>query len=114
MASQTVVLIRSNPETSHRPVEALRIALGLSSQEPAAVILVDKAPLLLSESSEDLAAGEELQKYLPAFRESESPIYVEEGALKACSLGKTEFAIQPVTHAEIAQIMAEAKNLIVF
>ncbi len=114
MASQTVVVIRSDPETSHRPVEALRIALGLGGQEPAAVILLDKAALLLSEDSEDLFAGEELQKYLPAFRESESPIYVEEGALKACDLGERTFAIQPVTHDEIAKIMAEAKNLIVF
>ncbi len=67
-ASITLV-IREDPRLSHRPVEALRIALGLAAGEnPITVVLIGQAVQLLAEEAEDIVDVEILEKYLPSFK----------------------------------------------
>ena len=48
-AARVLVFVRGNPEVSHRPGEAIRIALGLAAGEHRVeLILTGNAPLLLT------------------------------------------------------------------
>lgn len=110
-----LVLIKSNPLKSHRPVEAIRIALGLASGEhPVQIVLMNQAPLLLAQESEDLVDGEHLPQYLPTLKEWGQTFYVEEERWKALKLDKTEYQIVPIPMSQIAQLLQQASRLMVF
>ena len=69
-----VVIVREDPRTSPRPVEALRIALGLAAGEnPITVILIGPAVQLLAEDTDDIVDIEILEKYLPSFEHLRIP-----------------------------------------
>lgn len=76
-----MVVIREDPRKTHRAVEALRIALGLSTGEnPLKVVLLGEAPLLLAEDvGDDIVDGEILEKYLPSFKHLDIPFIVPSG-----------------------------------
>jgi sulfur relay (sulfurtransferase) DsrF/TusC family protein len=89
MSDTTTLVIREDPLTSGRAVEALRIALGLGAGErPISVILLDNAPRLLSEERDDVIDLDILEKYLPSFQHLETEFLVAPGAIK-------KFSIQP-------------------
>ncbi len=76
-----VVVIRDDPRKTHRPVEALRIALGLGSGEnPLSVVLLNEAPLLLTSQDEEIIDGEILEKYLPSLKQMGTLFFVEPSA----------------------------------
>lgn len=63
------LVIREDPRKSRRPVEALRIALGLAAGEnPVTVVLMGPAVQLLAEETEDIVDVDILEKYLPSFQ----------------------------------------------
>jgi hypothetical protein len=63
-------LIREDPTKTHRPVEALRIALGLAAGEHAVTIaLCERAALLLTEDLDDVIDADVLEKYLPSLKQ---------------------------------------------
>ena len=69
VTASIVLVIREDPSLSHRPVEALRIALGLAAGEnPITVILIGEAVRLLGEETEEIVDAEILEKYLPSFQ----------------------------------------------
>lgn len=67
-----VVVIAVDPTTSHRAVEALRIALGLGSHNDGSdlrLILSGRAPFLLGEDMSVIVDGDILEQHLPVFLE---------------------------------------------
>ncbi|MCP9455897.1 MAG: DsrE family protein [Nitrospira sp.] len=69
MAKTVAIVIQEDPTKTHRPVEALRIALGLAAgSHNITVILLDEAVRLLSEETEDIVDGEVLEKFLPSLQ----------------------------------------------
>ncbi|HTN43137.1 MAG TPA: hypothetical protein VMN77_04990 [Nitrospiria bacterium] len=115
MADTILVLIKSNPLESHRPVEAIRIALGLvSGEHPVSIVLLNRSPLLLSDDTEDLVDGDILQKYLPAFEELGQTFMVEENALQAHLPEGSEYAIQAVSFDKIADLVQGAGRFFIF
>ena len=113
------LLIKTNPAESHRPAEAIRIALGLiGGEHQVVVILMEKAALLLAEESDDLVDGEELEKYLPTLKELNPVFYVEETALeearKEVSLVEHDCKIQAVSMEEISGLIAQTDRHLVF
>lgn len=81
MSPRVVVVIDEDPVKTHRPVEALRIALGLSTgNNPLTVVLLGRAPLLLTEEISDILDAEILEKYLPSFKQLQIPLVVPLGA----------------------------------
>ena len=114
MPKNLVVLIREDPEKSHRASEAMRIALGLSTgPNPLTIVLLDKARLLISEDAYDLPDGEMLEKYLPAIQNLEIPIIVPTGSRETYSLD-TEFTIQEHEPTKISSVLAEAERVLFF
>ena len=72
MPKNVAVIIREDPRSTHRPVEALRIALGLvAGTHQTTVVLLGEAVRLLSEDTDDLVDGEILEKYLPSIEQLE-------------------------------------------
>lgn len=115
MESSFLILIKSNPLESHRPVEAVRIGLGLlSGEHKVQIVLMNKAPLLLGKDFEDLVDGELLPKYLPPHKELGQVFYVEEEAWKNLDLDQTEYEILPVSMTQIADYLQQADRFMVF
>ena len=74
MAKTVAVVIQEDPRKTHRPVEALRIALGLvSGSHATTVVLLHEATRLLTEETEDIIDVDILEKYLPSIEHLEIP-----------------------------------------
>jgi hypothetical protein len=109
-----VVVIRDDPRKTHRPVEALRIALGLSTGEnPLTVVLLGQAPLLLGEDVDDIVDGEILEKYLPSLKQLEIPFVVQSGAQLSFSIDP-DFKISDALPSQISALVAAADRVLVF
>jgi sulfur relay (sulfurtransferase) DsrF/TusC family protein len=115
MEQNVAILIKSDPEKTHRPVEAVRIALGLlSGDHQVRVILMGKAPLLLGETAEDLVDGEDLEKYLPPFKDLDQTFYVDSATYQRLKLEDCDYSVSPVTPQEIADMIAKADRHLIF
>jgi hypothetical protein len=77
MTSSILVVIRQDPRRSHRPVEALRIALGLAAGDhDVTVALQNDAARLLTDDTDDIVDADILEKYLPSFKQLGIPFIV--------------------------------------
>lgn len=109
-----IVCIQSDPMETHRPVEGLRIALGLSTGFPAlTVILLGRARLLLTEEACDVIDADVLERHLPAVRELRLDLVIPEGSGDDFSLSG-EFAVREVPQAGIATLLLRADHSLVF
>ena len=78
MAKNVAVIIQEDPRKTHRPVEALRIALGLvAGTHITTVILLGGATRLLFEDIDDIIDIDILEKYLPTIEQLEMPFVLE-------------------------------------
>jgi sulfur relay (sulfurtransferase) DsrF/TusC family protein len=78
MSKRIAVVISEDPRSTHRPVEALRIALGLcAGDHETTVVLLGSAPLLLTDDVDDVIDVDILEKYRPSFAQLSVPFLVE-------------------------------------
>lgn len=114
MAPSVVVVIREDPLVSTKPVEALRIALGLSTGEnPLTVVLLNGAPRLLGEAEEEVLDGDILEKYLPSLKQLEIPFVVEEGGTSHWALDPG-FRVREASRADIGSLLSSGDRVLVF
>lgn len=114
MPPSVVVVIREDPQKSHRAVEALRIALGLSTGEnPLSVILLDQAPLMISEDPEDIIDGEIMEKYLPSFKHLKISFLVPVGTRARFDLDP-EFDVKELSEETIRSTISGSSRILVF
>ena len=114
MPPSVVVVIREDPQKSHRAVEALRIALGLSTGDnPLSVILLGQAPLMISEEPEDIVDGEILEKYLPSFKHLKIPFKVPIGTGARFNFDP-EFEVKELSEEAIRATIADSDRILVF
>jgi hypothetical protein len=79
MAKNVAIVIQEDPRKTHRPVEALRIALGLSSgSHVTTVILLGEAARLLGDETDDILDVDILEKYLPTIEQLEIPFILQD------------------------------------
>lgn len=79
MPKNVAVVIQEDPRMTRRPVEALRIALGLASgSHTTTVILLGDAIRLLGDEIEDILDGEFLEQYLPTIEKLEIPFILQD------------------------------------
>ena len=94
MSKRVAVVIAEDPMQSPRPVEALRIALGLcAGDHETSVILLGKAPILITENVDDVMDVETLEKYRPSLAHMSVPFLLEshmtvEGILPELSVSR--------------------------
>ena len=114
MSFQIVVLICEDPIKSHRPVEALRIALGLSTgPNPITIVVMGKARMLLTEDTSEVIDTDILEKHLPVLQELKIPILLQDGSHSEYSFDP-ELPISKASILEISTIISKADKVLVF
>jgi sulfur relay (sulfurtransferase) DsrF/TusC family protein len=107
------VVISEDPHMTARPVEALRIALGLcSGNHETTVILLGRASRLLMEDTEGIVDVDILEKYLPSFKHLSVPFIVEAGT--AMDAWSDDFSVTTRTADEIRQLIRTVDRSLVF
>jgi len=102
MSKTVAVVIQEDPRKTHRPVEALRIALGLvAGSHTTTVILLGEASRLISHDIDDIVDVDILEKYLPSVQQLEIP-FILQSQIDKSSIS-TDF---PVTYEHDAAIRA--------
>jgi len=78
---KTLVIIETDPRTSPRPAEAIRIAAGIGVWKKTDVTLLLRGPVAgysLQEYADELVDEDNFTRYLPLVAESPRPIYLED------------------------------------
>src|SRR5437773_11197995 len=90
MKPSVLFVVNSDPRTSPRPAEAIRIAAGVGAwkQVEVSVCLCEAAVLALGEFVDELVDEDNFTRYWPILGESGRPIYVETGAPLLKDLGQ--------------------------
>ena len=113
MSKRIAVVISEDPRTTARPVEALRIALGLcAGDHETTVVLLGPASTLLMEDSEEIIDVDVLEKYLPSFKHLAVPFIVEVGT--AMDVWSDDFSVTTRTVDEIRQFVRSADRSLIF
>lgn len=108
------LVIREDPRLSHRPVEALRIALGLAAGEnPITVILIGQAVQLLAEETDEIVDVEILEKYLPSFQHLAIPFVLIPPVGPSPDL-QDGFVVTMASNESARRSIAEADRVLVF
>ena len=114
MTSSVVCVIRGDPRASHRPVEALRIALGLAAGEhDVTVVLQDEAFRLLGRDTDDVVDVDILEKYLPSFKQLAIPFIVTTPRDQVVPL-EDGFALHYENYSIVQQRVRTATHTLVF
>lgn len=113
MAKTIAVVIQEDPRRTHRPVEALRIALGLvAGTHATTVVLLGEAIRLLSDDSDDIVDADILEKYLPSVEHLQIPFIVQSDADR--SLIGTHFSVRYETDDAIRTFVRSADRTLIF
>lgn len=113
MSKNIAVVIQEDPRTTHRPVEALRIALGLvAGTHNTTVILIGEAVRLLGDDTDDIIDLDILEKYLPSIEQLEIPFILPKTF--DCSLLSSAFAVQCASENEVAAVIQSMDCTLVF
>ena len=114
MSKRVAVVIAEDPTETHRPVEALRIAFGLCAGEhETTVILLGRAPLLLTDNTDDVIDLDILEKYRPSLAQLAVPFIVESGTAPNALLLE-EFSVTQKPADEIRQFLTSCDRTLIF
>ncbi len=113
MSKHIAVVISEDPCVTARPVEALRIALGLcAGDHETTVVLLGPASRLLMTDTEDIMDVDILEKYLPSFKHLSVPFIVEPGTVM--NDWSDSFTVTIRTADEIRQLIRTVDRSLVF
>ena len=113
---QLLFIISSDPRTSPRPAEAIRIAAGVGIWKRAGVsiYLREAAVLALRAEPEGLVDEENYTRYFPSMRDFGRPIYVQRDSAFLGQLGETSFQIEQIDDAQLAQLASSSTSVLRF
>ena len=113
MPKRIAVVISEDPSLTARPVEALRIALGLCSGDHlTTVVLLGRSTTLLMKDTEEIVDIDVLEKYLPSFKHLSVPFMVESGT--AMHMWSDDFTVTTRSTDEIRQFIRSADRSLIF
>lgn len=113
MSKRIAVVISEDPFVTARPVEALRIALGLcAGDHETTVVLLGPASRLLMTETEEIIYIDILEKYLPSFKHLSVPFIVEPGTVM--NNWSDSFTVTVRTADEIRQLVRIVDRNLVF
>jgi sulfur relay (sulfurtransferase) DsrF/TusC family protein len=113
MSKRVAVVISDDPHLTARPVEALRIALGLyAGDHDTTVILLGPASRLLMEDTEEIVDADILEKYLPSFQHLAVHFIIESGT--SMNTWSDDFSVTIRTTDEIRQLVRSADRSLIF
>ena len=113
MSKRIAVVISEDPFVTARPVEALRIALGLcAGDHVTTVVLLGLSSRLLMQDTEEIVDVDVLEKYLPSFKHLSVPFIVEPGTVT--DVWSDDFSVTTQTSDEIRQLVRTVDRSLVF
>lgn len=116
MKPSLLFLVASDPRTSARPAEAIRIAAGVGAWQKATVRLYlrDEAVLALSEFTDELIDEDNFTRYLPMLRDAHPPVWVQKGNPLLAELGEPAVPFAEIDDAQLARHCAESNHVLRF
>ena len=113
MSKRIAVVISEDPCLTTRPVEALRIALGLcAGDHQTTVVLLGRAPALLMDDTEEILDADILEQYLPSFKQLSVPFIVEPGM--STGTWSDDFSVASLPADQIRQLVRSVDRSLVF
>lgn len=113
MSKRVGVVITEDPTKSHRPVEALRIALGLcAGDHDTTIVLLGRASLLLTDDTDDVVDVDILEKYRPSLAQLRVPFVLESGVARDALL--EEFSVTMKSVSDIRNLLESFDRTLVF
>lgn len=109
-------MVTSDPRTSPRPAEAVRIAAGVGTWRKAGMMLYLHGPavLALAEFTDELMDEDNFSRYLPILGDLGHPVYVQQGAPGLAELGDSTISRQELDPAGLAALTATATAVLRF
>ena len=103
---RTLVLIETDPRTSARPAEGIRIAAGIGAWRKTDVTLLLRGPAgySLQEYADELVDEDNFTRYLPLVAESPRPIYVEDSFTDLAALKGSPWKYEVISPARTAEL----------
>ena len=116
MKRRVLFIVTSDPRTSARPAEAVRIVAGVGAWETidAVLYLRGAAVLSLGESAEELVDGDNFVHYLPLAAEAGRRVCVQQNSPLLAELGETQVSFDPVDDDELARLAANSESVVRF
>jgi hypothetical protein len=116
MKPAVLLIITTDPRSSHRPAEAMRIAAGVGTWErvEVAVYLHDAAVLMLSDCTDALVDGDIYAQSLSIAAGFPRPIYVQQSAPWLADLWPSPIRFEEISAARLAALAAESHYVMRF
>lgn len=113
---RVLLIVASDPRTSHRPAEGIRMMAGVGAWKKADVTVYLRGPaiLALGEWVDELVQDDDFTRYLPILSDSKRPIYVESGSPFLNDLGDSAHRFEPLDDSGLARVMAEQQYVLRF
>ena len=113
IAKIVVVVIQEDPRKTHRPVEALRIALGLvAGSHQTTVVLLGESVRLLHTDVDDIVDVDILEKYLPSIEQLEIPFVLQSETDRAAV--REKFHVTYSSDEDIRRLLESAERSLIF
>ena len=111
---RTLVMIETDPRSSARPAEGIRIAAGIGAWRKTEVTLLLRGPAAysLQEYADELVDEDNFVRYLPLVAEAERPIYVENSFTDLPALEGSAFRYEMISSERTAELVATHDYLI--
>ena len=115
MPLSLLFIIKSNPRQSHRPAEAIRIAVGLgTNKNPLTIILTGDAPLLLNYEKEELEEIDTIEQFFPILQEWEIPILVDQESLQGKSPIDSSLPVKFISQKQFSERLLQDDRVFIF
>src|SRR5271168_1919441 len=112
---KTLVIIETDPRTSARPAEAIRIAAGIGAWKKTEVTLLLRGPVAgysLQEYADELVDEDNFTRYLPLVAEGLHPIYLEDSFADLAALEGSPWKYEVISRAKMAELIRANDYLI--
>ena len=110
---QWLFIIETDPRSSPRPAEAIRIAAGVAVWKSVIVkvYLREAAILMLSGSRERLLDEDNFAQYLPLLWDQPDSIFVERSSPFLLQAGKVEMQFRAISDEQAAELAAGCSHV---
>lgn len=113
---RVLLIVASDPRTSHRPAEGIRMMAGVGAWKKAEVTVYLRGPaiLALGEWVDELVQDDDFTRYLPILADSKRPLFVEKGSPFLDELGESAHRFEPIDDAGLARLVGEHRYVLRF
>jgi hypothetical protein len=116
MRPGVLLIVASDPRSSHRPAEAIRIAAGVGAWERVnvTVYLHGAAIWMLSECPDALVDGNNFTQYLPMAAAFPRPIYIQQNAAGLTEIRPSSIRFEEISVGRLAAMAAASHHVMRF